>query len=984
MRTIVVDPLFLPLSPVLPRLQDALNEDILPDLTAMTGHSFTQSATVPSNWEAQGNAVIFVLARKTAVGTTYPIPQAVISDLPLIIGKPQAFLIYAEGGVGTWIVAEEWRGAMHGLFEFLHRLGARYFLPGDLWKIIPQRLDIQLTVHEFREPCFDTLFWFPSSYAVSYVMDAPDLQREAWYQWFKQNLRPIGHGSYLFRNSQRVTNEAQPIPSQPDSAISALDDLYMTTDATHPIQDPFNFALLVDKSGVLRRATPDASDDLFVKKGYLNFTYHGCGSAASPHECLWSPAKLATPSTLAQPAIHIEPEDAENYVSYGGVIQQYGDWLDQQIILYNADVNALDPSVVPVFSVDPANDGENDSPSYFCQCQKCLDLLRNGPYHVDGVVSRSTLPNSSISDRVFHFAYQVAQHLVSTYPDYRFSVYAYDQTIAVPSISLHPNLLVIVDPYYLSGYLSEWLIGQWVAKSNTDGSQVAIYDHWAMPSWHQNRPVFTLRTALDHLRFWYSYAIRVFNGESTTSVGAVGLHWYLMQRLVWDPGADVDTLLDEFFTTAFGPAAEFIRPIFDRWSMWHTALTSGTAGYEPSAYEFGELFADLVEAYQKVVGNREISQRVEAIIAYAQYLRLYQAYQDLLLRFSPPSQVEIEALIDSLLRLIWRSYDTLFIQSQFMHDVLIGDSNLSHDFVSRWSLNNSTWRDDNKITSFTEVEWQTMLQQGKTDFPRLELSTIQSLSDQLVPIDPSISNPIGGTAENEDHWLRGDEGPNEAWFAFYVKENQSGFLTFQADAADCSIGQVRFVTTGPDTRLVVDETISINGKCETDLRSQVNHSFPLSTLAAWHPGLYQVHVFMSASGTYTFAYPDNLPFVRIGPQNHCMTSPDAQLYFFVPQDVTRFAFYTANWPKGSNTTPVFSWYLDVGSGKSVDPMNVKQAKNSTNTWIVDVPSDAQMINQGNGKVWSLSNYNYTYRLLNLPNIFARSYTQLLVPTEFAL
>jgi hypothetical protein len=55
---------------------------------------------------------------------------------------------------------------------------------------------------------------------------------------------------------------------------------------------------------------------------------------------------------------------------------------------------------------------------------------------------------------------------------------------------------------------------------------------------------------------------------------------------------------------------------------------------------------------------------------------------------------------------------------------------------------------------------------------------------------------------------------------------------------------------------------------------------------------------------------------------------------------------------------------------------VALARNSVNTWIITVPAG------GDNRAWYLDGHASRHQFINIPNIFARSAEQLLVPRGF--
>ncbi len=128
-------------------------------------------------------------------------------------------------------------------------------------------------------------------------------------------------------------------------------------------------------------------------------------------------------------------------------------------------------------SVEPSDGGGH------CDCEKCRNLLRNGPYGF-------TDQDSSVSDRVFHFANMAAKKIGD---NHSVSLYAYNEHLAVPTIPLEKNMLVIVAPYSFNetGLSPEQLLQDWSVKAanNPHGPpSLGDYDYGCLSDWYWETP----------------------------------------------------------------------------------------------------------------------------------------------------------------------------------------------------------------------------------------------------------------------------------------------------------------------------------------------------------------------------------------------------------------------------------------------------------------------------------------------------------------
>ena len=101
-------------------------------------------------------------------------------------------------------------GAEHAVWDFLHRLGYRYFFPSDKWEIVPRVPDITIAVHVWEHPDY-------LSRRIWYGFGSTKENLDAFYgNWWARNRTAMGidlanaheYASIILRN--RATFEAHP------------------------------------------------------------------------------------------------------------------------------------------------------------------------------------------------------------------------------------------------------------------------------------------------------------------------------------------------------------------------------------------------------------------------------------------------------------------------------------------------------------------------------------------------------------------------------------------------------------------------------------------------------------------------------------------------------------------------------------------------------------------------------------------------------
>ena len=200
----------------------------------------------------------------------------------------------------------------------------------------------------------------------------------------------------------------------------------------------------------------------------------------------------------------------------------------------------------------------SDSAGY-CECKKCSAL-----YETDPNGDRSVTP------AILTFYNDVAKLVAQKHPHKILAGYVYSAYVFPPRtpIRLEPNVLLSWAPSFDYGYTlfrgelqRQWddLLGQWTGVTEN----IFYYDlpvHILTESGALNPP------GLKILKFIYP-RLKAANFKGVYVYGvpawgrAAGLN-YLLAKLAWDPGADVDALFDEFCEKAYGQAGPDINRMF--------------------------------------------------------------------------------------------------------------------------------------------------------------------------------------------------------------------------------------------------------------------------------------------------------------------------------------------------------------------------------------------------------------------------------------
>ncbi len=288
----------------------------------------------------------------------------------------------------------------------------------------------------------------------------------------------------------------------------------------------------------------------------------------------------------------------------------------------------------------------------FCRCEDC-----------------QSIGSGSISDQVFHVTNEVARAVADEFPgkDYGVSIYAYGQYAELPTIDLEPNMQICVIPYAFqrTGMSGDELLEAWLERMEAEGitAPPTIYDYWNITDWGRNMPDFDFRSLpRDRVRLWHELGIKGAHLESTYSAAAAGLGLLTGCRAMWDPDADIDSFLDEFYELSFGAAADPMRRMIERWAE----------DFVLSDHELAVSFRDLEEAYERA-DSEAAEMRIGDYVQYVQFLRKWH-------KFHRAQDDEIPGSARALVRILWSIYDSSMVHSYRMWILAVRSSRHRADY----------------------------------------------------------------------------------------------------------------------------------------------------------------------------------------------------------------------------------------------------------------------------------------------------------------
>ncbi len=193
----------------------------------------------------------------------------------------------------------------------------------------------------------------------------------------------------------------------------------------------------------------------------------------------------------------------------------------------------------------------------YCQCEKCI--AQDDPDNIEPSSGRA-----SVTNRYTDFLDEVARLVGQEDPDRLLSFYCYADYTQPPTLNrrLSPNLVAWIAPIRYSRYHR-------IGSPNSPGRQqlAQVIDGWAAATGQIAYRTYNFNLAecvvpLSKLSVWkhdipYLKAKGCIgiNLESLVNWEIYGPHLYQSIRLAYDPDADSDAMMDDYFMKFYGPAA---------------------------------------------------------------------------------------------------------------------------------------------------------------------------------------------------------------------------------------------------------------------------------------------------------------------------------------------------------------------------------------------------------------------------------------------
>ncbi len=850
----------------------------------------------------------------------------------------EAFVVHVENGQ-LWLIAPREKDLRHAAYAYLKQLGYRFYGMNEIWTVTPTVSAICLAettvIKESAFASFQLSGYFGSSIAAIDYLGKVDASGETARSllWKDRVMLPkrhdysSGHAQHAFVYDTGVAGFASKI------------------DPTKT--DPLYFSEFSDARRIYDAKTITGS-------AKLHYTHHGSLSCDDPKATVVYTDESGTKYC----------EDITDYKTDAGVTQMFSDWAVDILGEKIADETTNTLGYYNGVSVEPY-DG-----NWECQCDKCTNLLRNGPYG-------STDVDSIVSDRVFHLANITAKKVAAKFgEDRNVNLLAYAYHSMVPSIPLEQNMFVDVMPTYAnySIYEGDDLIEAWIEKSNNNpagGFDVGVSEYYCLPMWQQevHYQECDWKNLGERVPEWARMKLSSVKIDGSLGQAMAGPTLDQFANQAWNPDINTEEVLDEFFEKSFGVAKIPVEDFYADMNSFDVTL---------SQFDVSSLCNKMLEAdayWQASDKDEKIGARLNELKKYAHFLQLTHdrraTYDDLENqdKTNPDYTADVKAL-DNLTEWIYRIADT---------DIIMSIA-LAETYYKAYFTKERYYTTDLgyvvSLDAYTQL-WAKWKTSDATALGWARLKAFPELTtDALNTLMTDCSNKLSG--ENIEKKTYSSE-----YIALYPNETDTTLLTTHSNRES---DDFKIVVAGPRTETL---TVSYNngykvGSSKTSYTLSDSSGNVLYTKTLYSPvttwtsdslvlefpaaGNYTLSVEATDFGSFTISAPKNLPFTTV--------TPLFELPF--PVSTTKYYFFV---PKGIDAV---YFELDLSSTNPASGVTFTKPDGTT-TGVTLLSNNLYKVETGGlDGVWSFSGMRTTYdgmHFINVPQVISYSKETLVVPAN---
>lgn len=542
-----------------------------------------------------------------------------------------------------------------------------------------------------------------------------------------------------------------------------------------------------------------------------------------------------------------------------------------------------------------------------CECDQCARL-------------------GTISDRVFGLANEVARQVAAKYPGKMVGCLAYGEHSPPPSSPLEPNVYVQLTAGFTRGpYSHDELLELWPKKCRNLG----FYEYYSVWPWDFDKlpggKVANVTRLRETIQRYAAAGGASITAESGNNWGVHGRGYYIANRLMWNPDADLSALLTDFYEKAFGPAATAMRRYYERVAPDSEPLMSRGL--------VGQAFRDVHEAIRLALDRPDVQARLDQLTHYLRYVHLRW-----LLDHEKDADRQKQLTL-AILELVYRT------RYEYMNHWAAIRYGFANDAAKQF--NEPTWRHDSKTQKpwtndapVTKEETAAWFAEGLAYFQPTPVTEVSFAYDDLVPVSFAAGAPAAMTHSFQRPQRYALASPAGQPLAVEIT---TGLIAGFRDHAPA-----RYTLTDRTGKQIAAATLPLDGE---------SHAVTMKVPSA---------------GTYFFDFNDSAAGWRIkaGPRSLITWLPPRGRTVHPLGSIPELFFYV---PKG---TRQLQFFYSGGPCRVLGPDRKVIAETSVRDEDVSVPVPPG----ADGKCWSLAPHGHTQLwFYNAPNCLAASPTGLLLP-----
>jgi hypothetical protein len=567
----------------------------------------------------------------------------------------------------------------------------------------------------------------------------------------------------------------------------------------------------------------------------------------------------------------------------------------------------------------------------------------------------------SVSDAVFGMANEMARALQKAYPGQNkmIGVYAYGETSEPPTFPLEPNVYVeLATLFNASQYSYDELFTMWGKAAR----HLGVYEYFSyfdadyalLPGARAS----SINYLKDKIPHYAELGLSAIFAQSSNSFGNNGRGYYLASKLMWNPNADTEAILQDFYEKAYGPAAKVMQRYHERVGLDAQPFITDVL--------MGAAFRDVQEATRLAKSAPDVLARLNDIKQYLHYEELWRKAA-LMPTKTPEEKAAYREVVVAGLRQAFAMRHTYMVLAAMVGDRMgrapaakIGDITL----ITKAKRTNAKFAKipgDREVPNVwdgvplqTPAEIEANFQADLAALPDVKIEEKKFDLSDLVPVEFPPSSGPATPRLSEDKTHRVD---------YYQDTPRYVFYSFGGEPIEVSLGTgytPKNLSNGKWTLRKMDKSVVAEGEVPAD---KTPHPLSIQVPAA---GAYLLEFDVRHNGA-TFEYSVNTPASVIYRRGSSAERGFAGMVFYVPKGTREIDYYF----KSNNG----------GAHQFIRPDGKLSTKVEGEGVTAKIPVPPGM----DGQVWRLSANSQTrvQWFYNIPNIVAATPKNLLVPRAVA-